>query len=140
MRSAASVSRHWVRNSIGGWPTTSAKRRASVARETRAWLASAPTVHVSAGLSCNSRIVLSPVPAGRGVFRPGEVGAHGVDQQQVEQPRTRLCPACAKPTTAPSSPPSSRSIARDHQPLVLDILPHLKAGDSSYSRPVKEAS
>ena len=32
------------------------------------------------------RIALGAVPAGRGVFRPREVGAHRVDQQQVEQP------------------------------------------------------
>jgi hypothetical protein len=30
--------------------------------------------------------VLGSVPARRGVLRPGQVGAHHVDEQQVEQP------------------------------------------------------
>ena len=41
----------------------------------------------------------------------------------------------------PPSTPSGRIISRT-QPVhgILDILPRLKAGDSSYSRAVKEAS
>ena len=32
------------------------------------------------------RVAPGTVPAGRGLFRPAEVGTHGVDQQQVEEP------------------------------------------------------
>src|SRR5215831_8797636 len=89
MRSAASVRRHSVRNSIGGWPTTSVKGRARDARLARQRLKRPGLGRVvlqEPDCPAGDRVVLGAEPA-RGIgCLAREVGADGVDQQQVKQP------------------------------------------------------
>ncbi len=106
-RSAASAIRQPVRNAIGGSPTSSWKRRASVARETPASSASSATVHGWAGLWWSS--------AARG-RRPGR-RARGTSPA-----RRRSGRANQARSTAISSRSSRRSSTASWPGLVLDDL------------------